>query len=145
MTLMKRTILKNNSNNMKRKAENIIRERNLCSYMNDTKWNELRNAMLNEMPFPPPFTAKYLFENDDEGMNFQEDVYCLGDWEDYDGYLDNWFAVEWIKIRPRYLKRRGVLIEPKIIDGEDTFIRILEKYNIPYNESNGTFCIYGYR
>ena len=138
------------SDDLKRKAKNIIQERNLCSYMNDTKWNELRNAMINEMPFPPPFTVKYLFETEfDEEDDLQKDVYYLGDWEyglsDDGKNFECTFLVEWIKIRPRYLKRRGALIESEIIDAEKIFVELLEKYNIPYEKSKGVFCIYGYR
>lgn len=39
----------------KRQAFRIVQQRQLCSYMNKTKWNELCNAMRFEMPFPPPF------------------------------------------------------------------------------------------
>lgn len=65
----------------------------------------------------------------------------------YDGYLDaeEWFVIEWIKVRPRYLKYRGRLIEPECIDVAEKFEGILKKYNIPYEEDNGVYCIYGYR
>lgn len=39
----------------KRQAFRIVQQRQLCNCMNNTKWNELRNAMRFEMPFPPPF------------------------------------------------------------------------------------------
>lgn len=55
------------------------------------------------------------------------------------------FAVEWIKIRPRYLKRRGRLIEPEIIYAEKEFAEILAKYSIPFEEIDGAYYVYGYR
>lgn len=132
---------------LKEKVKKIVLQRNLCSYMNSTKWNELRNAMLNEMPFPPPFSIKYLDTEYKEEL--QHDVYYLGDWYyglSIDGhYFDASFAIEWIKIRPRYLKQRGMLIEPEIIDAEDVFVEILKKYSIPYEECSGVYYIYGYR
>lgn len=138
------------SRDLKEKARKIIRQRNLCSYMNSTKWNELRNAMLNEMPFPPPFIVKYLFDAECiEETNFQQDVYYLGDWYyglSIDGhYFDAAFAVEWIKVRPRYLKSRGALVKPEIISAESIFIELLQKYNISFEEEDGVYCIYGYR
>lgn len=129
------------SANLKERVRKIVQQRNLCSYMNDTKWNELRNAMMNEMPFPPPFILKFL------DVNYSGDWSC--DW--YYGfaieghYFNGAFAVEWIKIRPRYLKYRGQLIEPEVIDAEDKFIEILKRYSIPYEVSDGVYCIYGYR
>ena len=135
--------------NLKEKVKKIVLQRNLCSYMNSTKWNELRNAMLNEMPFPPPFSVKYLDTEYREEAELPHDVYYTGDWYyglSIDGrYFDASFAIEWIKIRPRYLKHRGMLIDPETIDAEDIFVKILKKYSIPYEECNGVYCIYGYR
>ena len=137
------------STDLKEKVRKIIYQRNLCSYINDTKWNELRNAMMNEMPFSPPYIVKFLFEDKAEGEEFFfQDVYYSCDWyyafaiENH--YFNGAFAVEWIKVRPRYLKHRGQLIEPEIIEAENEFIEILKKYSIPYEESNGVYCIYGY-
>ncbi|MDE5556289.1 MAG: hypothetical protein K2J32_01165 [Ruminococcus sp.] len=137
------------STDLKEKVRKIVHQRNLCSYMNDTKWNELRNAMMNEMPFSPPYIVKFLFEDKAEREEyFFQDVYYSCDWyyvfaiENH--YFNGAFAVEWIKVRPRYLKYRGQLIEPEIIEAENEFIEILKKYSIPYEESNGVYCIYGY-
>lgn len=136
--------------NLKERVKNIVRQRNLVSYMNNTKWNELRNAMMNEMPFSPPFIVKFLFEENCLEQQFLEkDVDYSGDWYyglSIDGhYFNGAFAIEWLKIRPRYIKHRGMLIAPEIIDAEDIFVSILKKYSIPYEENNGVYCIFGYR
>lgn len=39
----------------------------------------------------------------------------------------------------------GRLIESKVIDETDEFLEILKKFNIPIEEQNGTYIIYGYR
>ena len=39
----------------------------------------------------------------------------------------------------------GRLIESKVIDETDEFLKILKKFNIPFEEQNGTYIIYGYR
>lgn len=118
--------------------------------MNDTKRNELRTTMMNDMPFPPPYILTFLFEDKAVGEEyFHEDVNYLGDW--YYGfaleghYFNGAFAVEWIKVRQRYLKHRGCLIEPEVIDATDKFVEILKQYSIPHEESDGVYCIYGYR
>lgn len=136
-------------NKLKREAISVVENRNLCSCMNDTKWKELRNAMWDEMPFPPPFILKTIFEKEcPQERYFQTDVTWLGDWNEgflYDNCLDMWFVVEWIRVRPRYLKKRGRLINPELIDAAKQFVDILTRYNIPYEEKNGVYCIYGYR
>lgn len=90
------------------KIRRIVEQRQLCGYMNDTKWNELRRA-----------------------LSFHDRVHGI--------------AIEWMKIRPRYLKHRGKLIPPELVDASTEFEGILDKYHIPYEEQNGTYCIYGYR
>jgi len=47
-----------------------------------------------------------------------------------------------LMVRQRRARR---LIPDEITDETDDFISILEKYNIPFEESNGVFIIYGYR
>lgn len=135
--------------NFKKQALSIVQQRNLCSYMNDTKWNELRWAMLNDMPFPPPYIMKTLFETECyEEKNFQEDTYFNGDWYDGFAYSESFkgnFSIEWIKVRPRMLKHRGRLIAPEVIDESAEFEDVLRKYNIPYEKQNDVYCIYGYK
>lgn len=134
---------------LKEKALQIILERNLSSFMNDTKWRELRTAVMQEMPFPPPYIAKTLFENScKEERDFQQDVWYEGDWWEglgFENYYHGYFAFEWIKVRPRYLKTRGRLLPPEMIDASAMFEEILNRYQIPYVIENGMYCIYGYR
>lgn len=136
---------------IKKRALSVIEKRNLYSCMNDTKWGELRYAMLKEMPFPPPYILKTIFEDEcPQEKYFQNDVTFIGDWNE--GFLcdeslgvKGWFVIEWIKVRPYYLKYRGKLVEPERIDAAGKFEEILTKYSIPYEENNGVYCIYGYR
>lgn len=136
---------------IKKRALSVIEKRNLCSCMNDTKWGELRYAMLKEMPFPPPYILKTIFEDEcPQEKYFQKDETFIGDWNEgflCDESLDakGWFIIEWIKVRPCYLKYRGKLVEPERIDAAKKFEEILTKYSIPYEENKGIYCIYGYR
>ena len=136
---------------LKEQVRKIVEKRNLCSYMNDTKWSELRTAMMNEMPFLPPYILKFVFDDEPIGSKgFYNNEKGVTDWHSVfaiDGqYFNGSFAVEWIKIRPRLLKHRGKLVEPEVIDAEDIFVEILKKYSIPYEcEADGVYCIYGYR
>ena len=81
-------------------------------------------------------------ENDLEKGN----VNYFGNWEGDDFPTPDFYAnIEWIKVRPCYLKYRGKLIEPVIIDGTNKFEEILSRYSIPFESINGLYCIYGYR
>lgn len=111
-------------------------------------WANVVQAVIDEMPFQPAFVIKYLDQPYSAGPdeNFTSDVSYLGDWsgENFPP-ADSYDKIEWIKVRPRYLKHRGRLVKPQLIDASCDFERILEKYNIPYELENGTYCIYGYR
>lgn len=129
----------------------IVEKRGLCSMMNNTKWKELKQG-ISELPFLPPFVIKDVGEEETEYHQFNEDVYYTGDWGLYldyylggDIYATPFYAVEWIKIRPRLLKRQGRLIEDKIVDETGEFIDVLKAFNISFEEQNGTYIIYGYR
>ena len=76
---------------------------------------------------------------------FEDDVYYWGDWSDEALLNGNFFAIEWIKVRPRYKQKQGRLVNDKIIDERGKFKEILEKYNIPFNEEDNMFIIYGYQ
>ena len=132
---------------LKKDVYRIIEKRNLCSYMNNTKWEELITAIRNEMPLPPPFEMKYLTQDDIFQSNvLKEDVDYWGDW--YGEHFppkEYYFNIEWLKVRPRYLKYRGKLITHEVVDESKIFEAILIRYNIPYVEENGLYCIYGYR
>lgn len=63
----------------------------------------------------------------------ENDSYYAGDWGIYlDNYLGGdidatpFYAVEWIKVRPRRLEHQGRLIESKVIDETDQFLEILQ-------------------
>ena len=132
--------------NLKDKVFNVVCERDLCSYMNNTKWNELITAVKTEMPFLPAFSIKYVTqESVVQSIIETEDVDYFGDWngENFPP-KEYYFNIEWIKVRPRYLKHQGKLIEPKLVDESKKFEEILHKYNIPFDKKEGLYCIYGY-
>ena len=119
--------------------------------MNNTKWRELKKGV-EEMSFCPPFVIKAVDEEETLYHQFDNDVQHNGDWGLYldnylggDMYATPFYAVEWIKVRPKYTEHRGRLVPDKIIDATEEFLAILKKYNIPYEEENGTIIIYGYK
>ena len=139
------------SEKYKQKIKSIVQNKCMCSMMNNTKWRELKKG-ITELPFLPPFVIKSVDVGDPTYNQNDEDVYNTGDWgiylENYLGgdiYATPFYAVEWVKIRPRLLKHQGRLIESKVIDETDEFLEMLKKFNIPFEEQNGTYIIYGYR
>lgn len=128
-------------NQNKARVMKTVAERNLVSVMNDTKWRELQGAVINTLLFPPPYQAKYLLEDRLYPEEFETDVSYWGDW--IEGIVP-FYSVEWIRIRPRYLKHRGRLVSPEVIDITDDFVKLLKELSIPYRLENDTYIIYGY-
>lgn len=128
-------------NQNKARVMKTLAERNLVSVMNDTKWRELQDAVINTLLFPPPYQAKYLLEGRLYPEEFETDVSYWGDW--IEGIVP-FYSVEWIRVRPRYLKHRGRLVSPEVIDITDEFVKLLKELSIPYRLENDTYIIYGY-
>jgi len=123
--------------------------------MNTTKWRELKSGVCN-LPFSPPLVIKSVDEDEKPYHIFDKDVTCTGDWELYlENYLGGdigavpYYAVEWVKVRPRYVKSwsHRLIPDPCEIaeDATEQFEEILKNNNIPYEEEQGTFVIYGYK
>lgn len=75
------------------------------------------------MPFPPAFDIKYVTQQDVAQSEIETgDVDYLGDW-DGENFppQEYYFNIEWIKVRPRYLKNRDKLITPEVVDGSKVF------------------------
>lgn len=81
------------------KVLDVVSEKQLCSIMNNTKWEKLQSGVLNTLPFPPPFQVKYVLEDTPIPATFENDMWYWGDWEG----LFPFYSVEWIRVRPRYL------------------------------------------
>lgn len=132
----------------------ILVRRNLTSCMNSTKWREFRTAMLEEMPFEPPYDYKTLFDEGDYSArdyiqhlmnNEGPNSFCSFDAESFN-FLD-YKSLEWVKVRPRFFSQEGGRLVKQQIwhDSEKEFLEILNKYNIPYELENGVYTIYGYK
>ena len=98
--------------------------------------------MRNELPFAPPFQFKAVLKTLPEPEQFETDVDYWGDWSDES--LSPLFGVEWLRIRPRYLRHRGRLIAPEVQSVESEFLAILHRYHIPYRQDGDSIWIYGY-
>lgn len=137
-------------NKVRNKAKKYIEKEQLISFMNNTKWEEFRKAMLEEMPFPPPYILKTIYENEDDSKyyaHFSTDVNYLGAYDEESFAWLQYYLIEWIKVRPRYYELQGGRLASKKImhDAEKEFVEILNKYYINYEKSNDLYVIYGYK
>lgn len=126
------------------KVMEVINDRQLVSYMNNTKWKEFVHAMDEEMSVAVPFDLKNLFEDD----HFE--LYdCLYDDEWFNNY--DFKSIEWVKVKPKFHEsiHRGMLIPDEKIyyDVTEEFLSLMKKYSIPYeyDETEDVYIIYGYK
>jgi len=138
----------NHKKTQKDRVRKLVSEKGLASYMNNTKWKEFVYAMEHELPFPPPYVYKTLFEDGDMPYNrFITEANSPGSYDEESFEWWNFKIIEWVKIHPRYYVNRGGILVKKLElhDEEQEFTAVLDKYNIPYEENNGEYIIYGYR
>jgi hypothetical protein len=131
---------------LKQKIRKVAAQRGLSSIMNDTKWLELQSS-IEKLPFAPPYVEKLILENKTfEEVQISDAPDWLGNWGPfYEEGMSLFFAIEYIKVRPRFSEYKGRLVAPKIWDETNEFEQLLKELNIPYQEENGTFTIYGYK
>jgi hypothetical protein len=130
----------------------IVQQRQLTSCMNNTKWDMFRTAMLEEMPFPPPYEIKTLFDNEIAFINYfiTNDANYRGCYIDEDFVNLNYKVIEYLVVKTRYYETiGGMLVQQRVYhDATTQFLELMKKYHIPYvpcEKSNDTFFIYGYR
>ena len=137
----------------KEKILEVIQQKNLIRVINDSTWEKFVNSVNQEMPFPPAFIIKYITQPFNakinnpaiENENFVADVRYFGDWKGESFPTKDYYStIEWIKVRPRYLKYRGRLISPEVIDASNEFESILINHKISFEIDNGKYCIYAY-
>ncbi len=62
--------------------------------MNDTKWRELQDAVINTLLFPPPYQSKFLLEDKLHPEEFETDVWYWGDWKEA---IVPFYSAEWVR------------------------------------------------
>lgn len=133
---------------LREKARAYVEEHQLISVMNDTKWDRFRRAMEEEMPFPPAYHLKTLFDPPEEIRSFKDEkeVWYGGDYdrEAFAGWL--YYLIEWVQVVPRYWTMEGgrLVHHPVLHDAEPQLRAILEQYRIPYACRDHIYTIRGY-
>jgi hypothetical protein len=123
------------------KVQQAINERQLSSVMNNTKWRGLQTAVNEGFPITPSFQVKFLLDDFSIPEEFGEDNWYSEDWEEG---LEPFFAVEWIRVNPKYTKSKGLLLESEVTDYTNEFIQLLKRLKIPFVKEDDTILIYGY-
>lgn len=125
------------------KIREVVEDRNLTSYMNNTKWDELIKVIKEQIP-KIPIRYKTLFENDNPTIYWT----IQGD-ELFEPM--NKAAIEWFHIlcEIKEIKYNGRLVEPTVIieDKKEEVYSILNRYSISYeyDEKENICIIYGYK
>lgn len=134
----------------RKKRYAILNKRQLSSYMNDTKWLKLLQAVSEELAFPPPFQLKHLLHKTPWGEDLTKEneskVSYHGDWTVYykEG-LPPFELIEWLKVRAKCVRYQGQLLPNHLDDETDAFRAILLRLNLFFEEEADIFTIYGYR
>lgn len=118
-----------------RRLQRYVQEEQLVSVMNDTKWRELRQVMI-ELPRSPKYRLQCLLSPPTAPDNWDGDWYY---------HLPTFVWIEWLDIDPIYQTRRGHLLKDELTDLTRELTPLLEAHSIPF-EANGPFIrIHGYR
>lgn len=126
---------------LKAEIQAEVDRRGLASFRNRTRWAALSRAVHEELPFPPPFQIQGL-TGPRQALWASDDVDHWGDWsaESLEPVLD----IEWMRVVPRYLKHRGMLVSPEIIDCSALFRDLVTRLHLPWREDERGIWIYGY-
>ena len=115
--------------------------RYLRRVISDAQWVALQHAATCELAFPPPFQLKLAQATEPYPAVFESDVDYWGDWGDE--CLTPFADIEWMRVRPRYLRHRGRLVPPEVVDIDEAFVAVLERLRIPYARDGGSIRIPG--
>ena len=126
---------------LKAQVQAEVDRRGLASFMNRTRWEALRRAVAEELPFPPPFQLQDL-RGPRETLWSSDAVDYWGDWSDES--LEPVLGIEWLRVVPRYQKHVGMRVAPETVDCGDQFRDLLIRLRLPWREDARGFWIYGY-
>ena len=126
---------------LRREVRAELERRGLASFMNETRWRELSEAVYAELPFPPAFQLQSVVGERDPLANPDS---LAGAWGGWSELYPSW-SIEWLRIVPRCRKHLGRLVADEVVDCTDAFRSLLQRLHVPFREDEArTFWIYGY-
>ena len=132
----------NNKKTLSDRIQDVVQQRKLTSYMNNTKWRE----MLDDFIEIPQLSIMYKTLFDEINPEFFWSVID----DEYLAHM-NMAVIEWFKIEDviREYRKRGLLLDTEVYEEnvKDKIEEILEKHHIyfEYEKDSGVFIVYGYR
>jgi uncharacterized protein DUF6678 len=111
----------------------IVREQ-LVSHMNNTKWDKLRELMVELGNECPLYRVQCLRAPPAHGWD--------GDWY---YHLPTYKSIEWLDIDPILRERRGQLLEDKKMDYTQRYVNLLKENHIPFSFEGEYIRIWGYQ
>lgn len=120
-----------------------VYERGLTSHMNDHKWRALCSAVVEQLPFAPPYQEKRVTSDvlRPEVLEFAPGYH--GDWaRTPEGAMG--LSIEWLKVAPRVRVEVGRLLPPRIEDCAAQLRGLLTGLRIPFKEEDGFFVVFGH-
>jgi len=120
-----------------------VERRGLASFMNATKWAELKRAVMIELPFVPAAQRQDVLKPP-ERLAGVHDCWQGHHWDHET--IQPFYSIEWLRLIPRYYEFTGALTPYRVAgDCTDQLRAILERLNIPFREDRErTFWLYGY-
>ena len=120
----------------------LLSEKGLASYMNNTKWRKLCEA-IKHLPFPPAYQVKTLIEDEPFPEVLETAPTYWGDWGTTpEAALGA--HIEWVKVAPKFTRSLGHLVPPVVEDCTEDLRDLLHELRVPFVEEGGFFMIYGY-
>ncbi len=126
----------------KRRIREILTERGLASYMNDTKWRKLCRS-IDKLPFRPAYQIKCVDGDAPEPCELQHAPTYFGNWaKTPEAGLG--IHIEWMKIAPRYSPYRGRSISQAVQDCSSELLALLSRLQLPFVEQDSFIVLYGH-
>jgi len=126
---------------LRAKVKAEVQRRGLASVMNQTRWEELRAAML-RLPFKPAFQMQTVL-GPREPLWSSDQVTSQGCW--CAECIEPFWPIEWIRILPRLWREEGALVPMRLVaDSSEALRTELTGLSLPFHEDHRGFWIYGY-
>lgn len=122
-----------------------LTRRGLASFMNRTKWRELRQAVETELPFIPAWEAQHILAEPVVAGPGRIAVAGGHGWDHED--MPPYPLIEWLRMLPRlHAAVDGPLRPMRVVeDCGDALRAILRRLNIPFHgDAEGGVWVYGY-